>query len=105
MSDSDKIKSVLSTEPFFEKIMNEISALEESISVLPDVFEHLSASQKNLLFHEFERINQNLGTLSSWLSLPISHKTRLKIAPNLKVLISQEEGSITIKLLETKKKD
>lgn len=104
MSKNDKITTVNEAEVCFSNMMNTISVLEEQISNLPDFFDHLTVEQKNLLFHEFERLSQNLSTLSSWLSLPISHKTRLRIAPNLKVMISHDEGSITLKFLEFSKK-
>lgn len=104
MSSNDRIKSVNEAEPNFIKMMDTISDLEKQIEYLPDFFEQLTVEQKNRLFHEFERLSMNLGTLSSWLSLPISHKTRLRIAPNLKVMISHEEGSITLKFLEFSKK-
>jgi len=101
MEKRDKIHLTQQAEICFKIVLKEISDLENHISELPDQFDYLTSDQKNQLFHEFERLSQNLDALSSWLSRPISHRARFKISSKVKVLFSQEEGSITFKILET----
>ena len=100
MNNNDKTNLAKEAEAHFAAIITRISDVENQISDLPDWFEYITPEQKNLLFHEFERLSQNLNTLSSWLSHPIAHRARFKTSLNVKVLVSQEDGAIVVKLLE-----
>jgi hypothetical protein len=101
MNNNDRTNLAKGAEAHFAAIITKISEVENQISDLPDWFEYLAPEQKNQLFHEFERLSQNLNTLSSWLSHPIAHRAKFKTSSNIKVLVSQEDGVITLKLLET----
>ena len=104
MSNSTKAKSAEEVLSYYTDLMKKISGFDRQISDLPDFFEFFSLEQKNNLFREFERVIQNTGTLSNWLSLPSSDKARFGISPNMQAMISQEEGSIIIKIIEIPKK-
>lgn len=103
MENNDKAPLRQKAEERFQMIMKNISTLEENLPELPEQFNYLSLEQKNYLFHEFERLTQNLNALTNWLSHPISHRARFKISSNVKVLVTHEEDSITLKFLEVPK--
>jgi len=97
-------QSVQSIKDQFNQIIDLILSLENSISLLPDYSDGLSPEQKNQLFQEFERLNQNITSITSWLSFPISQKNKFKVSPSTRILIHHEEDSITLKFLEIAKK-
>lgn len=99
-----KNQSVQSIDNQFEQLIDQILSLENSISLLTDYSESLSSDQKNQLFQEFERLNQNITSITRWLSFPISQKSIFKVSPSTKILIQYEEDSMILNFLEIAKK-
>lgn len=76
--------------------------LNQAISKLTDSFDALNPEQKNHLFQEFESLNQNLTSITSWLSYPIIQRNNFKTSKTTKTLITHEDGTIVIKVVDIK---
>lgn len=76
--------------------------LNQEISKLTDSFDNLTSQQKNHLFQEFESLVQNLTSITSWLSYPITQRGSFKTSATTQTLITHEDGAIVIRVVDIK---
>lgn len=88
----------------FQQLVDQILLLEKSINSLPDYADKLDSEQKVILFKEFKRLNENISSLTDWISFPISQRSKFEVSSSMKVLMHHEKDTFTFRILETSKK-
>lgn len=98
MDKQSKAPNPQEIQAFFEAITTQISVLEDKVAIASDFFDFLPDEKKNFLHQEFERLCQNINTLTSWLNFSTPHRASFKM-PSVNLLLAQDKESITLKFL------
>lgn len=85
-----------------ERLFKTINDIDQELSILPDIAESISLEEKNKLFQEFESLNQNIVSITSWLNAEYKF-TFLQKNKADRFLISFEEDSLVIKCVNKPK--